>query len=137
MPSHFAQPCCIALIHKTTSSGIQTQDLTVCLYLNFKHGELDHSATTAGSKIQLFPQKWEEIWWKLSLNLILRLHIWLQLHIDLLSNQQFLGNFLGFLISLYGLNPLIESVYVSMASGGDETIVVHKFYDLQIISLIH
>ena len=34
-------------------SGIQTQDLTVCLYLNLKHGELDHMATTAGLMLQL------------------------------------------------------------------------------------
>ena len=30
-------------------SGIQTWDLTICLCLNLKHGELDHSATMAGS----------------------------------------------------------------------------------------
>ena len=30
------------------SRGIQTWDLTVCLWLNLKHGELDHTATTAG-----------------------------------------------------------------------------------------
>ena len=30
-------------------SWIQTCDLTVCLYLNLKHGELDHLATMAGS----------------------------------------------------------------------------------------
>ena len=29
-------------------SGIWTQDLTACLYLNLNHGELGHSATTAG-----------------------------------------------------------------------------------------
>ena len=29
-------------------SGIQTQDLNICLYLSLKHGEFDHSATTAG-----------------------------------------------------------------------------------------
>ena len=29
-------------------SGIQTWDVSVCPYLNFKHGDLDHSATTAG-----------------------------------------------------------------------------------------
>ena len=34
-----------------TSSGIQTQGLTVCLYLNLKHGKLDHSATMAGLKL--------------------------------------------------------------------------------------
>ena len=34
-------------------SGIQTQDLTICLYLNLKHGELDHSATMAGSKLHV------------------------------------------------------------------------------------
>ena len=28
--------------------GIRTWDLSVCLYLNLKHGDLDHSATTAG-----------------------------------------------------------------------------------------
>ena len=36
------------LIRKIALSGIQTLDLTVCLYLNLKHGELDHSATMAG-----------------------------------------------------------------------------------------
>ena len=35
----------MVIIHKIESSGIQTQDLTICLYLNLKHGELDHSAT--------------------------------------------------------------------------------------------
>ena len=34
-------------------SGIRTQNLAVCLYLNLKHGELDHSATTAGLMLQL------------------------------------------------------------------------------------
>ena len=28
---------------------IQTWDLTICLYLNLKHGKLDHSGTTAGN----------------------------------------------------------------------------------------
>ena len=35
------------------SSGIQTQDLTVCLYLNLKHGELDQLATMAGFRRHL------------------------------------------------------------------------------------
>ena len=42
------------LIHKIASSRIQTQDLTVCLCLNLKRGELDHSATTAGSEQCLY-----------------------------------------------------------------------------------
>ena len=29
-------------------AGIRTWDLSPCLYLNLKHGNLDHSATTAG-----------------------------------------------------------------------------------------
>ena len=37
-----------------TPSGIQTWDhLIVCLYLNLKHGDLDHSATMAGSTLNL------------------------------------------------------------------------------------
>ena len=54
LPMLGPQPCYVALgralilIYKITSSGIQTQELTVCLYLNLKHGELDHSSTRAG-----------------------------------------------------------------------------------------
>ena len=32
--------------YKYTSRGIQTWDLSVCLYLNLKHGNSDHLATT-------------------------------------------------------------------------------------------
>ena len=34
--------------YKTAPSGIQTWDLSICLYLNLKHGDLYCSATTAG-----------------------------------------------------------------------------------------
>ena len=34
-----------------TSSGIRTWDLSVCLYLNLRLGDLDHLATTAGNSV--------------------------------------------------------------------------------------
>ena len=40
-PPSFSKIC------KMASSGIQTQDLTMCLYLNLKHCKLERSATTA------------------------------------------------------------------------------------------
>ena len=40
-----AQKIGAALLWLITLSGIRTQDLTICLYLNLKLAELDHSAT--------------------------------------------------------------------------------------------
>ena len=45
------------LICKIASSRIQTQDLTVCLWLNLKHCKLDHSTTTAGFAACLYTAK--------------------------------------------------------------------------------
>ena len=38
---------------KSPQGGIQTWDLTICLCLNLKHGELDYSVTTAGISLPL------------------------------------------------------------------------------------
>ena len=37
-------------INSHTLSRIQTPDLSICLYLNLKHGDLDRSTTTASLK---------------------------------------------------------------------------------------
>ena len=57
---HLTWPCYAALgrvliceIH----GRIQTWDLSICLYLNLKHGYLDRSATTAGSETILLLSK--------------------------------------------------------------------------------
>ena len=57
---HLTWPCYAALgrvliceIH----GRIQTWDLSICLYLNLKHGYLDHSATTASSETILLLSK--------------------------------------------------------------------------------
>ena len=36
------------IFHKIALSVIRTWDLSLCLYLNLKHDDLDRSATTAG-----------------------------------------------------------------------------------------
>ena len=41
----------------TASSEIPTLDLSLCLWLNLKHDDLDHLATKAGSKLGLFLAK--------------------------------------------------------------------------------
>ena len=43
----------VPYINTHASSGFRSWDLSVCLYLNLKHGDLYHSATTAGLRRQL------------------------------------------------------------------------------------
>ena len=41
----------IQMVDIVVPSRIQTWNLTVCLYLNLKHGDLDHSTIMAGSEL--------------------------------------------------------------------------------------
>ena len=53
--------------YKTAPSGIQTWDLSICLYLNLKHGDLYRSATTASLQYWLITCRRNWIWcfvWK-------------------------------------------------------------------------
>ena len=42
------------MINIIVLSGIQTWDLSVCLYLKLKHGDLDHSATMASFSVIIY-----------------------------------------------------------------------------------
>ena len=44
-------------IHIHAPSGIRTWDLSICLYLNLKHGDVDLSATTAGFPVLHYSQQ--------------------------------------------------------------------------------
>ena len=91
----------VVMLPYNASSMIQTQDLMVCLYLNLRHGKLDHSATTAGWFVQL-----------------LNLKFWFQYRKNVISPQS-LGNAARGLGNAYRTEPLVTllSCLLTLESG--------------------
>ena len=117
-------------------SGIQTWDLSVCLYFSFKHGDLDSSATTADHSCLLmtliFSIHWlEEKWHYSVLKLILTGLVCSKIKSQNLELQLFTPNFryciltleVGFSSFTQNLSPKVKSFFIVYNSALFVTII--------------